>query len=321
MPNRCPVTPPLRQIIGDSPPVRHLMELVEKVGKTRVGVLLQGESGTGKEVVAEAIYNVRPDGPFVTIDCSALPTHLVESELFGYERGAFTGAATSYEGLLRAADGGTAFFDEIGELPLGAQAKFLRVLQQQEVRPLGNTRSLPCAFRVIAATNRDLQEEVRQGRFRLDLYYRLNVVTIVLPPLRERKEDIPALVCHLLGKLGYTRSVPEDLLAALMEHQWPGNVRELENCMARLVTLCSGDTLQVCDLPTHWAGTQQAPSPLVASPSPIEEPGEKRGLSMNEAERAAIERALISTNGRHAEAARALGISRTTLYRRLKAFI
>jgi transcriptional regulator with PAS, ATPase and Fis domain len=300
--------------------MRRLMELVEKVGKTRVGILLQGESGTGKEVVAEAIYHVRPQGPFVTIDCSALPTHLVESELFGYERGAFTGAAAPYDGLLRAADGGTAFFDEIGELPLGAQAKFLRVLQQQEVRPLGNTRSLPCTFRVIAATNRDLQEEVRQGRFRLDLYYRLNVVTIELPPLRERKEDISALVCHMLGRLGHPRSVPDVLLAALIEHQWPGNVRELENCIARLVTLCSGDTLNVGDLPTHWRRTLEAGSALPSAPaSPIEESAE-RGLSMNEAERAAIERALVSTNGRHAEAARALGISRTTLYRRLKSF-
>ena len=315
--------------------MRRLLELVEKVGNSRVGVLLQGESGTGKELVADAIYNVRPQGQFVPIDCSALPANLVESELFGYERGAFTGASTPYEGLLRAADGGTAFFDEIGELPLEAQAKLLRALQQQEVRPLGSTRSLPCAFRAIAATNRDLDREVRLGRFRLDLYFRLSVVTLDLPPLRERKEDIPALVSHILGKFGYPHTVSPDVLSALAEHSWEGNVRELENCVCRLATLSSDNALHVCDLPDHWGRIAAFPlnGPYATTPaSPVEntarkasvqalhERGEGRGLSMNEAERTAIERALASTNGRHAEAARALGISRTTLYRRLKSF-
>jgi transcriptional regulator with PAS, ATPase and Fis domain len=306
--SRTQALPPSRLLIGNSPPLRRLLDLVEKVGNSRVGVLLQGESGTGKELVAQAIYNVRPQGQLVPIDCSALPANLVESELFGYERGAFTGAAASYDGLLRAADGGTAFFDEIGELPLEAQAKLLRVLQQQEVRPLGSTRSLPCTFRVLAATNRDLELEVRAGRFRLDLYYRLNVVTLQLPPLRAHKEDIAALVDHILHKLGYPHSVPADTLAALTGHDWPGNVRELENCVARLATLSSDEVLHVRDLPSQWGSSLNAlDSAVAASP-----------LSMDEAERAAIERALVSTNGRYAAAARALGISRTTLYRRLK---
>jgi DNA-binding NtrC family response regulator len=309
--------PPSRLLIGDSPPFRRLLSLIEKVGNSRVGVLLQGESGTGKELVAEAVYHVRPRGQFVPIDCSALPANLVESELFGYERGAFTGAAAPYDGLLRAANGGTAFFDEIGELPLEAQAKLLRVLQQQEVRPLGSTRSLPCEFRVIAATNRDLEQEVRAGRFRLDLYYRLNVVTLELPPLRERKEDIPALVDHILRKLGYPHRVPEDVLAALMEQDWLGNVRELENCVARLATLSSDDALHVRDMPKQGRGSNTSSDEKVV----VKAAGQDGpGLSINEAERAAIERALASTNGRHADAARALGISRTTLYRRLKSF-
>jgi transcriptional regulator with PAS, ATPase and Fis domain len=304
-------------LIGNSAPLRRLLSLVEKVGNSRVGVLLQGESGTGKELVAEAIYNVRRRGLFVPIDCGALPANLVESELFGYERGAFTGASAPHDGLLRAADGGTAFFDEVGELPLEAQAKLLRVLQQQEIRPLGSTRSLPCEFRVIAATNRDLEQEVRAGRFRLDLYYRLNVVTIELPPLRDHKEDIPALVGHILQKLGYSQRVPDDVLAALNEHDWLGNVRELENCVARLATLTSDDSLHVCDLPKYRSGS----STSRVEDSVLKPAGNRgRGLSMNDAERTAIERALASTNGRHADAARALGISRTTLYRRLKSF-
>ena len=303
------------RLVGSAPSLQRVMEIIERLGNSNVGVLVHGESGTGKELAARAIYNVRKRGPFIPIDCGALPGNLIESELFGYERGAFTGAAVSREGLLRAAAGGTAFFDEIGELPLDSQAKLLRVLQSQEIRPVGAVSAKPCSFRVIAATNRDLEQEVREGRFRLDLFYRLNVVTLTLPPLRDRLEDIPELVEHVLHKFGYPHRVPDELLSALRRHQWPGNVRELENCIARLATLSSDDALQLSDLPPHFHAASGAPSgPLEL---PLQAPS---GTSIADAEKAAIERALSAANGSQTDAARALGIGRTTLYRKLKSF-
>jgi DNA-binding NtrC family response regulator len=316
-------------VVGTSTLFRKVLELVQKVGNSDVAVLLQGESGTGKELVARMIYEVKPKGQFVPIDCGALPPNLVESELFGHERGAFTGALSARPGLLQAAHGGTAFFDEIGELPAEGQAKLLRSLQQQEIRPVGSDRSRPCRFRIIAATNRNLAEEVKAGKFRLDLYFRVNVVTLFIPPLRKRKEDIPELVKHFLEKADCSRTFGPELVQALSGHTWPGNIRELENCVARLVALSGDESLHVEDLPPWGA---QALMDLPAQPGPngnaqesvnarrlgsgqdTPEPGPN--LSMDAAEQTAIERALALTNGNFTEAAKILGIGRATLYRR-----
>ena len=302
---------PLESLIGQSEALQGLIDLIEKVGQSDVSVLLQGESGTGKELVARAIYGMRPEGLFVPIDCGSIPANLVESELFGHERGAFTGAQTTRKGLLETADGGTAFFDEIGELPGEAQAKLLRVLQQQELRPVGSNSSRRCSFRVIAATNRNLGEEVEQHRFRLDLYYRLNVVTLELPPLRQRLSDIPILVRYFLRHTGRDYQFGRGLLECMLEHSWPGNIRELKNCVARLITLTSDDILHAEHLPFQ----QQA--------EPAQAPRKKPavcGLSLSSAEHAAICRALEFSEGNTTRAAKALGISRTTLYRRRKHF-
>ena len=303
----------LTSLVGTSAAMQKLMDLIRKVGSSDVSVLVQGESGTGKELVARAIYRLNPRGEFVPIDCGALSVNLAESELFGHEKGAFTGAADSRKGLLETAHGGTAFFDEIGELPPEVQAKLLRVLQQHEVRPLGANRVRPCKFRVIAATNRNLAEEVENRRFRLDLYYRLNVVTLEIPPLRKRQADIPILVEHFLRQTGRTYRLGPKLMENLVAHAWPGNVRELQNCIARLVAFASNGCLDAADLPFP---------PRPSSPSRPQRwpqvPSEPVGLTMLAAEQRAICRALTSSSGNTTEAARSLGISRTTLYRRRK---
>jgi DNA-binding NtrC family response regulator len=329
------VRSPLQSMIGTSPSTRRIGQLVQKVGLSRVPVLLWGESGTGKEVAARAIHDVRSQGAFVPIDCGALPSNLIESELFGHERGAFTGAQTRRVGLLQQAHGGTAFFDEVGELPLEAQAKLLRTLQQQEIRPVGSDSPRPCVFRIIAATNRDLNDEVKHKRFRLDLYYRLNVVSLQLPPLRERKEDIPLLFDHFLRRADTGKKPEPGLIDAILEHDWPGNIRELENCVARLVALATDAWLRVEELPFGpkgfntrgcMDGTSEAADPTV--PSFAATIGESRSRmdigetphSMAQAERAVIERAIVAARGSRGSAAKALGISRTTLYRRLKRY-
>jgi DNA-binding NtrC family response regulator len=304
--------------------MRKMLDLIAKVGRSDVSVLIQGESGTGKELVARAIYDLNPQGEFVPIDCGALAVNLVESELFGHEKGAFTGAAGPRKGLLESAHGGTAFFDEVGELPAEIQSKLLRVLQQREIRPLGANRARPSSFRVVAATNRNLTEEVANGRFRLDLYYRLNVVTLVIPPLRERKADIPILVEHFLRQAGRRYRLGPNLMEALLDHAWPGNVRELQNCVARLVALTSDDCLNAADLPFPLPkSSSQVTFPLRPSPPSWQEQtpqrsSERIGPTVRDAEQQAISKALACSNGKMAEAAKALGIGRTTLYRRLK---
>jgi transcriptional regulator with PAS, ATPase and Fis domain len=296
--------------------VRKLLDLVNKVGKSDVAVLLQGESGTGKELVAKLIYSIRSKGQFVPVDCGALPVNLVESELFGHERGAFTGALSARPGLLQKAHDGTAFFDEVGELSTEAQVKLLRALQERQIRAVGSDRSRPCQFRLIAATNRNLAEEVKVGRFRLDLYFRINVVTLEIPPLRERKDDIPDLVHYFLNKSGHPHyRVDPPLLAALAQHNWPGNVRELENCISRLIALTSDDALHVEHLP-RWAPEPpgQRDASLPADHERDESP--QQSMSLDGIEREAIERALSTAKGKISEAAKILGINRSTLYRR-----
>jgi DNA-binding NtrC family response regulator len=318
-------------MVGTSARSLKVAQLIEKLGNSRVPTLLLGESGTGKEVTARAIHNVRNQGAFIPIDCGALSANLVESELFGHEKGAFTGAFASRPGLLQMADGGTAFFDEVGELPLEVQAKLLRTLQQQEIRPVGSNRTKPCTFRILSATNRNLRDDVKHGRFRLDLYYRLDVVTLELPPLRERKDDIPLLFNYFLQRTLSSKIPGTGLIEAMLQHSWPGNIRELENCVARLIALSSDDRLHVEDLrfvSDRLGGGRPLDVEWSESDYPARESNEHllrvdvvpQSLSMAQAEQAAIVRAVADAKGNNSLAAKALGIGRTTLYRKLKYF-
>jgi two-component system response regulator HydG len=302
-------------LIGISPRMQKVYKLIEKVSQHSYPVLVLGESGTGKELVARSIHfsGPRRTGPFVPVDCSALVPTLIESELFGYVKGAFTGALHTKMGLLEAADGGTLFLDEIADLPFDLQAKLLRALQEKEIRPVGSNERVHINVRVIAATNRDLEGAVRGGTFRQDLFFRLNVVQIKLPPLRERKGDIPLLVNHFLEKFSDpdrpVQSISEEAMARLMAYDWPGNVRELENAIERAVALGSGPVLQLADLPSnlHYSSSERLPA-------------NDELLPLEELERRAIFRALRETGGDKLAAARLLGIGKTTLYRKLKQY-
>ncbi len=326
-------------LVGQSPRIRNVLRMVEKLGRCRWPVLLLGETGTGKEVVARSIHNVQAAGPFVTIDCSSLVGPLMESELFGHVKGAFTGAVTPKTGLIEIADGGTAFFDEIGELPLDLQAKLLRVLQEKEFRPVGSLTQKRSDFRVIAATNRDLAKEVEKGTFRQDLFYRLNVVNLRLAPLRDRKEDIPALLAHFLGRHGKGHSFTQETLEAMLSYDWPGNVRELENCIQHMVAINSGPLLHAAELPSmlqnHLIGKKAQALAVAVGFQPLSKPPgeasshERRGpqesnyspiVPLTQIERRAILEALEYTKGDRAIAANLLGIGRTTLYRKLKEY-
>ncbi len=301
--------------IGVSSKMQRVYKLIEKMSQHNYPVLILGESGTGKELVARSIHfsGPRRQKPFVPVDCSALVPTLIESELFGYVKGAFTGALHSRQGLLEAADQGTLFLDEIGDLPVDLQAKLLRVLQEREVKPVGATERININLRVIAATNRDLEVAIRSGAFRQDLYFRLNVVQIKLPPLRERKSDIPLLLNSFLEKFcdpeRTVRTISEEAMRRLMAYDWPGNVRELENAVERAVALGSGPILQVGDLPSNLQY------------SPVERaPESDEIVPLEEIERRAIFRALRETGGDKLAAARLLGIGKTTLYRKLKQY-
>jgi DNA-binding NtrC family response regulator len=330
---------PRHVLVGHSPRARQILRMIEKLGKCRWPALLLGETGTGKEVVAREIYHRGTEGPFVTIDCSSMVGPLMESELFGHVKGAFTGAATSKLGLIESANGGTAFFDEIGELPLDLQAKLLRVLQEKEFRPLGSLTTRRSDFRIIAATNRDLAREVEKGTFRRDLFFRLNVINVRLAPLRERKEDIPAFINHFLSRAGGNHSLTAEAMEVLLSYDWPGNVRELENCIQHMVAVNSGPLLHLADLPsalqnhlfqkksqylTVAAGSgpaADAPSyPSVAAPPAAQTLGLPAIIPLVELERRAIVNALEYTQGDRAVAAHLLGIGRTTLYRKLKEY-
>jgi two-component system response regulator HydG len=296
--------------------MQRVLEMVARVAPSDATVLVQGESGTGKELIAKAIHHASPraDGPFVAVNCGALPEALLESELFGHVKGAFTGAIAAKRGLFEEAQGGTLFLDEIGEMPPSLQVKLLRALQEREIRRVGGTQAIGVDVRIVAATNRDLAQLVRDGRFRDDLYYRLNVVLVALPPLRERREDVPLLAAHFLARAAERRGRPLRLSAATEErlaaYPWPGNVRELENALERASILAAGDTIAPGDLPPHIA-SGAGPGPVPALPA-------QRNLA--EVERAHILQTLERCGWNHSRAADALGIGRTTLWRKLKEY-
>jgi len=306
-------------IIGASAGMQDVLRMISRLKDTRTPVLISGESGTGKELVARAIHfrGALAKSNFVAVDCGALVPTLMESELFGYEKGAFTGATKTKAGLFQAANGGTIFLDEIGELPLEMQAKLLRVLQEKEVRPVGSNEKIDVDVRVIAATNRDLEAAYRAGTFRKDLYFRLNVVTVHIPPLRERRSDIPMLVHHFLNRYspGTHLQVTAAAMKSLLQYDWPGNVRELENCVARAVTLGDHHTIDVQDLP-----------PAIRTEQPVTHemtPQDASSLSttaLAEMERMTILRVFEQAHGDKALAGKMLGISRATLYRKLKRY-
>ena len=309
----------LHGIVGSSAKIQDVLRMISRLKDTRTPVLISGESGTGKELVARAIHfrGSFANRPFVAVDCGSLVPTLIESELFGYEKGAFTGALRSKTGLFQSANGGTIFLDEIGELPLELQAKLLRVLQEKEVRPVGSNQKVKVDVRVVVATNRDLEAEYRNGTFRKDLYFRLNVVTVHLPALRERRSDIPMLAHWFLDRHapGSSMQVTHAAMKCLLQYDWPGNVRELENCIERAVALGDGKTIDLSDLP-----------PTIASASPSAEPAEGAitnpvsSTDLEDIERATIERVFEQVKGDKALAGKMLGISRATLYRKLKRY-
>jgi len=298
------------RIVGRGPAMRAVLERLDRVIDSDASLLVLGESGTGKELVARAVHwnGPRKSGPFMGINCAALPEALLESELFGHVRGAFTGAERDKQGLMLAASGGTLFLDEVGELPLATQAKLLRVLQEREVRPLGAEKSVPFDVRLIAATHRDLEQALSAGKFREDLYYRLAVVTVALPPLRDRPEDLPVLCAKILERLGHEagRQAPElapDALRRLSAHAFPGNVRELENVLTRAFVLAAGTRIRAEDLDL---GARRGVAPRA---------GSRRDFEADEKER--ILSALRQARWNVSVVSRSLGIPRNTLYRKL----
>jgi DNA-binding NtrC family response regulator len=321
-------------LVGQSPEMEKLYRILSKVAFSTHPVMILGESGTGKELVARSIHMNGPNAakPFVAVDCGALVPTLIESELFGHVKGAFTGADRAKEGLLAAAEGGTVFLDEIGELPLDLQAKLLRALQEKEVRPVGSTQARPISARVLAATNRDLTAMVEQGRFRKDLFFRLSVVNLRIPPLRERREDIPLLVMHFLERMhqdtGEARIFSGETLRVLSEFDWPGNVRELENAIERACALSSGPVLHMGDLPTQLQDFRMHSIPqrhdADAHKANADEDGSRGAdgaiVSIAEMEKSAILGTIKQLNGDKLMAARLLGIGKTTLYRKLKEY-
>jgi len=327
-------------IVGDSAAMRRVLEMVRRVAPTDLGVLITGESGTGKEVVARALHraSVRNERSFVPVDCGAIPSNLMESELFGHEKGSFTGASTARAGLVHEADGGTFFLDEVGELDGGVQVKLLRLLQEREYRRVGGNKLLSSDLRVVAATNRDLEQAVREGQFREDLFHRLNVVRVVLPPLRERPADIPILLDHFVarerqrsgrGELRFSPEVREQLIG----YSWPGNVRELLNCCKYVVGLAEGPVVQVDDLP-HFVRAALPASPAPSGQVAEAQPGTAAGpgpvvrvdLPYKQAKRSWLEhfeteyiiRLLEAHDGNISQAARTAGIDRKSIQRLMK---
>jgi DNA-binding NtrC family response regulator len=307
----------VNELIGNSPPMQQVKDIIGKVAVTDSPVLIEGESGTGKELVAAAIHRLsdRAKMPFIPVNCSAIPADLLESEFFGHVRGAFSGAVADALGLFRGANQGTIFLDEIAELPPALQVKLLRVLQEMQVRPVGSTKAYPVDVRVIAATNRNLEQAMTEGSFRQDLFYRLNVVRISLPPLRERRDDIPALVNHFLRRFNRrfrrdVRGIAADALATLQAYEFPGNVRELENTVERAYAMGAREQITLSDLSILGRPSSVIPAATATKPIP----------TLGEVEKELILKALgVFKNDKEA-AARALGISRRTIYRRLKEY-
>src|SRR5881628_394005 len=306
----------VNELVGGSGAMQRVKEIIGKVAVTDSPVLIEGESGTGKELVAAAIHRLstRAKGPFIPVNCSAIPEDLLESEFFGHVRGAFSGAVSDALGLFRGANDGTIFLDEIAELSPALQVKLLRVLQEMQVRPVGSTKAFPVDVRVIAATNRDLERAMTEGSFRQDLFYRLNVVRVTLPPLRERREDIPSLINHFLRRFNKrfhrdVRGVAPEALAALTAYTFPGNVRELENLIERAFAMGAREQISLTDLPSLTAG-QAAPVAATSGAIP----------QLAEVEKELILRALAFYKDDKEAAATALGISRRTIYRRLKEY-
>jgi len=306
-------------IVGRSPEMEKLYRMIAKAAYSSHPVLILGESGTGKEMVARSIHFSGPfhDKPFIPVDCGSLVPTLIESELFGYVKGAFTGAVQSRDGLLAIAEGGTVFLDEVGELPVDLQAKLLRSIQEREIRPVGSTKRIPINVRILAATNRDLEQAVAKGAFRRDLYFRLNVLSLKIPPLRERRQDIPLLIGHFLERLSrasdHERTLNDGAMKALLAYDWPGNVRELENCLERACAFTSGPMIQIGDLPNAIHG--------VPCRVATEANGSSKILPMAELEKQTILGTIAQLNGDKLLAARMLGIGKTTLYRKLKEYV
>ena len=307
----------IKGMIGNSPKMKNIIETIEQVAPTRTTVLITGESGTGKELVAQAIHQCSGrTGRFVPVHCAALPENLLESELFGHERGAFTGAVEMRKGRFELAEGGTIFLDEIGEIPLHIQVKLLRVLENRAFERLGGTETITTDARVVAATNRDLKKMVENGEFREDLFYRLDVVSLEIPPLRERREDIPLLVKHYLDLFakenGKDIGITETAMASLCAYRWPGNIRELRNCVERMVVLCRGKMIDLENVPVDIReGVTPGISKVVLSQPSCD-------LECNE--KMLIERALNECGGNRTKAAEKLGISRRTLHRKLHTY-
>jgi DNA-binding NtrC family response regulator len=338
--------------VGNSPAMQQVYKLIGQVAPTNATILITGESGTGKELVARAIYQngTRLNKPFIAINCAAIPENLLESELFGHEKGAFTGALAQRIGKFEQCDGGTLFLDEIGDMPLTTQTKILRVLQEGEISRVGSNQSLKTDVRIITATNKDLWHAVQRKEFREDLFYRLNVVRLNLPPLRERAADVPLLVAYFINKYRLRQptgptQIADDAMAAIQRHPWPGNVRELQNCVQRAMVLSSGNTITLANLPEEITRAQKTPAAALAPSSPDPTVAAKMGGEagtaslagaietlfdfarhdkqfklLPAAERELIVRALAETSGNQVQAAKLLGITRATLRKRVDKF-
>jgi two-component system response regulator HydG len=307
--------------VGHSPAMQRVFDVIQQVGPTNATVLVLGESGTGKELVARAIHRSsrRAEKRFVAMNCAALSEGLIESELFGHVKGAFTGAVAHNEGRIVHADGGTLFLDEVGDMPLETQAKLLRVLESREVQPVGGAKTLPVDIRLLAATNHDLEQRVKEGRFREDLLYRLKVVSIELPPLRDRAGDVPLLLDHYLSELSAThsrdvRGITPEARALLVRYAWPGNVRELRNVVENMVLLARSDVIDVGDVPHEITDGPQAETAAAVGGY------ELTGKSLDEVERDLIAANLALVDGNRQKAAQLLGIGERTLYRKIKEY-